>query len=115
LSTKSRQIATVVEDVEWIRRSMGRILRGLGYRVVEVSDAAEAVEAAGAEPPDIIVTDEELPTLGELMECVRGTGALRGVPVAIINPDEEEGTRLGDIVVLPDFDLIATLLNGTSR
>jgi CheY-like chemotaxis protein len=115
LHTKSRQTVMVVEDVEWIRRSMGSTLRGLGYRVVETSDAAEAVEAAGAQPPDVIVTDEDLPTLAELMEWVRAPGALHGVPVTIINPDKEEGERLGDIILLPDFELIATLLNGARR
>lgn len=87
----------------------------LGYLVVEASDAAEAFEATGAHPPDVIVTEEKLPTLGALMESVRRPGLLHGVPVVIVNPDEEEGTRYGDIFALVDFDRLESLLNCTHK
>jgi CheY-like chemotaxis protein len=115
LRLKSQQTVLVVEDVEWIRRGMKRNLQLLGYRVVEAADAAAAVESALACPPDVIVTEEELPTLDALTESVRGPGPLHGVPVAIINPDEEEGARRGDIIILPDFGRIETLMDGARR
>lgn len=102
----------VVEDEDWIRREMKRTFEGLGYHVIAVADAAEAEESARTDPPDVIVTEEEVPTLGALMQSVNGAGPLSGVPVAIINPDEEEGTRYGDIILLPDSERIETLLNG---
>lgn len=86
-------------------------LRGLGYHAVAAADAAEAEALSRDEPPDVILTDEDLPTLGGLLEAVRRDGPLRGVPVIVINPDEEEGTRYGEIVVLPDYAGIAALLS----
>jgi two-component system, chemotaxis family, chemotaxis protein CheY len=111
--TKSQQTVLIVEDVEWIRHSMRQSFRRLGYHVVEASNAAEAALSADADPPDVIVTDEELPTLGELLDGVRGSGPLRGVPVTIINPDEEEGARVGELLVLADNRAVQSLLNGT--
>lgn len=108
---KNQQTVLVAEDVEWIRRSMADNLRGLGYKVLESADAASALEAAREQTPDVIVTDEALPTIGELLEAVRRPGALRGVPVTVINPDEPEGTRYGEILVLADYQDIAPLLS----
>lgn len=107
----SQQTVLVVEDIDWIRQSMKKVLQGLGYRVSEAADAGEALAAAGTGAPDVILTEEELPTLGALTESVRRPGPLYGVPVAIVNPDEEEGTRYGDIHVLVDFDRLESLLN----
>jgi hypothetical protein len=35
--------------------------------------------------------------------------------VAIINPDEEEGARRGDIIILSDFGRIETLMDGARQ
>jgi CheY-like chemotaxis protein len=100
----------VVEDVEEIRFGMKRSLRGCGYRVAEAADADEAVEVASRRPPDLILTEEELPTFAALLERAREHPSLKGLPVVIINPDEEEGTRYGDAVVLAGYDQLKHLL-----
>jgi CheY-like chemotaxis protein len=112
LRTKNTQTVLLVEDIEWIRQGMRRNLQRLGYNVVEAANAFEAVEAARATTPEVIVTEEMLPTLGALAQSVREAGPLRGVPVAIINPDEEEGARFGVFFVLADYDRLETLISG---
>lgn len=100
----------VVEDVEEIRSGMKRSLRGCGYRVLEAADADEAVEVASRQPPDLILTEEELPTFTDLLERAREHPSLKGLPVVVINPDAEEGTRYGDALVLADYDQLKRLL-----
>jgi CheY-like chemotaxis protein len=100
----------VVEDIEEIRSGMKRSLRGCGYRVLEAADADEAVEVASRRPPDLILTEEEVPTFAVLLERARRHPSLKGLPVVIINPDAEEGTRYGDAVVLADYDQLKHML-----
>lgn len=116
VSISVRPTVLVVEDVGWIRRSMKSTLEGLGYRVTEARDADAAVESARRDPPDLVVTEEKLPTLDALAESAKsGRGPLAGVPLTIVNPDEEEGTRYGDIIVLPAYERLESLLDGAPR
>jgi CheY-like chemotaxis protein len=100
----------VVEDIEEIRSGMKGSLRACGYGVLEAADADEAVEVASRRPPDLILTEEELPTFAALLGRAREHPSLKGLPVAVINPDAEEGTRYGDAVVLADYDQLKNLL-----
>jgi two-component system, OmpR family, KDP operon response regulator KdpE len=47
----------VVDDEPQIRRALRIMLRSAGYAVVEAETAAEAIHAAGEQPPDLIVLD----------------------------------------------------------
>jgi CheY-like chemotaxis protein len=100
----------VVEDIEWIRAGMKRSLESYYYLVLEASDDAEAIEIASRLHPDLILTEEALPTFDSLTLRLRKHPTLRHIPVVIINPDEEEGTFYGDVNVLPDYDRIGRLL-----
>lgn len=105
----------IVEDVDWIRASMKRSVEHHGYHAVEATDAAEAILVAEREAPELVLTEEEVPTFDALMERARRHPAFRHVPIVIINPDAEEGTRLGDAILLNGYDHIATLLNNYTR
>jgi CheY-like chemotaxis protein len=100
----------MVEYVEEIRSGMKRSLRACGYRVMEAADSDEAVEVASLRPPDLILTEEELPTFAALLKRAREHPSLKGLPVVIINPDAEEGTRYGDAIVLADYNQLKNLL-----
>lgn len=100
----------IVEDVDWIRASMRRAVELHGYRAVEAPDAEGAVRVAERDAPELILTEEEMPTFEALLERARLHPALRHVPVVIINPDAEDGARLGDAFLLTDYDRLATLL-----
>jgi len=103
-----RPTILIVEDIDWIRSGMKKAVEGQGYSAVEATNYTEALELA--EQVELILTDEELPTFDALMMRLREHESLSSVPVAIINPDAEDGARLGDAYLLAEFTDIASLL-----
>lgn len=112
MNTSNRPWATIliVEDLDWIRSGMKSAVRRLGHVVAEATDAAEAIKAGEAEPPDLILTEEELPTFDSLMTRLSQHPTLRDIPVIIINPDADEHTHYGDAVVLNCYEQLPSLL-----
>jgi len=100
----------VVEDVDWIRAGMKRVLRRYGYRILEAPDEATAIEIAERERPELILTEEQFPSFDTLTTRLRQLPALQDLPLVIVNPDAAEHTRYGDAHVLNDFAQIETLL-----
>ena len=100
----------IVEDIGWIRSGMKKAVEHEGYRAVEARNDAEAFQIAEREPPDLIVTEEELPTFNALMARLREHSTLSSVPVVIVNPDAEDGARHGDAYLLSDYADIASFL-----
>jgi CheY-like chemotaxis protein len=109
-----RAVVLVVEDVAWIRAGMVRRLKECGYVVTEAADAAEALVQAELLLPAAVLTEEELPTYAELVGRIARHPALARVPVVIVNPDAEAGSRLGDTVLLPRYCDLETLLVRTN-
>lgn len=112
---RQRQLALVVEDINWIREAMAGQLRACGFDVAEAADADEALPLAESLLPAVVLTEEELPTYDDLVARLGRHPALERVPVVIINPDAEDGARHGDTVLLPRYDLIEHLLAELSR
>jgi len=81
-----------------------------GYRAVEATNDAEAFQLAEREPPELILTEDELPTFDALMTRLREHPTLSSVPVVIVNPDAENGARHGDAYLLADYADITSLL-----
>lgn len=114
---KSGQIPTIliVEDVDWIRLGMRNAVEQEGFRVVEARNDAEAFGFTELQPVDLILTEEDLPTFDVLMARLHDHSTLRNLPVVIINPDAEEGARLGDAYVLADYADISSFLGVVQR
>jgi CheY-like chemotaxis protein len=108
-------IVLIVEDVEETRVGMKRIVEALGFRVTEATNGEEAVAVAERIPPHLILTEEELPTFFELTERLREHPTLMDVPVVIVNPDAEDGTRYGDAIVLTDSNQLERFLVRPAR
>ena len=106
----ARPSVLLVEDVDWIRAAMRASLEAHGYSVTEVRDEREAVAAAESARPRLVLTEEALPTFDALMRSSRTHPALSRVPVAVINPDAEDGTRHDDAHVLSDYAQLERLL-----
>ena len=108
----NRQHSTIliVEDIDWIRSGMKKAVEQEGYSAVEAIDDAEAFQLAEREPPELIVTDEELPTFDALMSRLREHPTLSSVPVVIVDPDAKIGARHGDAYLLADYADITSLL-----
>ncbi len=100
----------IVEDIDWIRFGMKKAVEHEGYRTVEATNDAEAFQLAEREPPELILTEEELPTFDALMTRLREHPTLSSVPVVIVNPDAKNGARHGDGYLLADYADITSLL-----
>lgn len=114
---KSGQIPTIliVEDIDWIRSGMRKGVERQEYRVAEARNDAEAFEFAELQSIDLILTEEELPTFKDLMARLREHPTLSNVPVVIVNPDADDGTRLGDAYLLADHADISAFLSVLHR
>jgi len=100
----------IVEGIAWIRSGMKKAVESCGYHAFEATNDTEAFELAEQESIDLILTEEELPTFNALMKRLSEHSTLSSIPVAIVNPDAEDGTRLGDAYLLADFADITSLL-----
>ena len=109
-SDRQHPTILIVEDIDWIRAGMKQAVEQEGYRAVEATNDAEAFQIAKREPPEVIVTEEELPTFPALMARLREHATLSSVPVVIVNPDAESGARYGDAYLLADYAHITSLL-----
>jgi CheY-like chemotaxis protein len=109
---KSGQVPTIliVEDIHWIRSGMRTAVERQGYRVAEARNDAEALEIAERQSIDLIVTEEELPSFEDLMTRLQQHPTLSSIPVVIINPDVEDGARLGDAYLLAAYADISSFL-----
>ena len=109
-SDRQHPTILIVEDIDWIRAGMKQAVEQEGYRAVEATNDAEAFQIAKREPPEVIVTEEELPTFDALMARLREHPTLSNVPVVIIHPGAKNGARHGDAYLLADYADIASLL-----
>ena len=100
----------IVEDIDWIRSGMRKAVERQGYRVSEARNDAEAFRFAELQPIDLILTEEELPTFKNLMARLREHRTLSNIPVVIVNPDADDGARLGAAYLLADYDDISSFL-----
>jgi len=92
----------VIEDDASLRELLKVHLEGLGYAIQTAGDAGEAIRLVLARPPDLILTDINIPYMNglELLEALKGDALTRKVPVVILsgrNDDESwiRATRLG--------------------
>jgi len=76
----------VAEDDIDARHVIGRYLKGLNVRVVEVDDGVYALESIAREVPDLLILDLNLPSMSgfELCERIREKEATSRVPVLVV-------------------------------
>ena len=74
----------IVDDEEAICWGLERLLREAGHRVSIASSAEDGLQAAGREPPDLIVLDVRLPGLDGLSAMPQFTAAAPAVPIIVI-------------------------------
>jgi two-component system, cell cycle response regulator DivK len=73
----------LVEDNEISRDILSRRLRKAGYEILMAADGSEAISAAAAEHPDLILMDMTLPGIDgwEAARELRGRGETAKIPV----------------------------------
>src|SRR5256885_5581066 len=83
----------IIEDDPNVAEVVGRYLSREGYDVEIVSDGAAGLERALSDPPELVVLDLMLPSLGGLEVC-RRIRAAAPVPVIILTALGEETDRI---------------------
>ncbi|MBD0369542.1 MAG: response regulator [Pyrinomonadaceae bacterium] len=81
------QTILVVDDFDDTRLMMRLWLERRGYRVIEASDGAEALEVARRESPHLVIMDIEMPEMDGLTATrrIREEETLRDVPIVAVS------------------------------
>jgi two-component system, chemotaxis family, sensor kinase CheA len=76
----------IAEDSELTRDMLVGIARRAGMSVTEAVDGRDALAKVRAQPPDLILTDIDMPAMNgfELIAAVRGDPASREIPVVVL-------------------------------
>ncbi len=79
----------VAEDHEPSRKALARVLRGLGFRVLEAEDGREAVELARGERPFMVLMDVNMPGMDgiEAVRTLRADPKTRDLPIFALTGD----------------------------
>ena len=85
----------LVEDNEMNRDMLSRRLIRKGYEVVMALDGQQAVEAAGAQKPDLILMDMSLPIIDgwEATRQIKAAPETRAIPVIALTAHAMAGDR----------------------
>jgi len=104
----------VVEDVDEISSQMYQLLTKRGHRVLQASNAEDAIRIAEQNHPAMILTDLDLPTLDLLMKLIAEHNDLGELAVAIIDINSPTVTN-NRLRILPDFDALDNLIGSTQN
>lgn len=82
----SEKTILVADDESHILNVVSLKLRNAGFRILTASDGREALEIAGQEKPDLLITDYHMPHLSGLELCrrMRQQDATRGIPAIML-------------------------------
>lgn len=94
-ASRRRQHVLVVEDALVARELLVGLLRTFGLRVSEAIDGGQGLAMASEDPPDLILTDIEMPVMDgfEMIEQIRENRALRGTPIVVLTTRSDDATR----------------------
>jgi CheY-like chemotaxis protein len=84
----------VVDDVAFMRRLLGGIIRTLGHDVLEVDSGEEAMKLIEKDPPDLIFLDLMMPGISGFKVCewIRKNDATKKTPVIVCTANQERKT-----------------------
>ncbi|GAA0514892.1 hybrid sensor histidine kinase/response regulator [Deinococcus depolymerans] len=85
----------LAEDTAVTRQLITQILQQAGFEVLAVPDGTQALEALQVQPPDLLLTDVEMPGLGglDLVRRVRADAKLANLPVVLLTSLDSPGDR----------------------
>ena len=81
----------IVEDEPDIRFMMRQIFEGAGHRVTEARHGATGLTSVKATPPDLVITDIMMPTMGglEFIERLRSNPKTAAIPILVVSGNSE--------------------------
>jgi two-component system, OmpR family, KDP operon response regulator KdpE len=83
----------VVDDEPQIRRTLAINLRAVGYQVDLAATGEEALKAAAAQPPDVVVLDLSLPGIDGL-QVIQGLRGWTRIPIIVLSVREREADKV---------------------
>jgi DNA-binding response OmpR family regulator len=88
----------VAESYEGVRRSCARYLERFHFQVIEASDGEEALKQIAAEPPQVILTELNLPSMpaGRLVQWLSQSWRTRQIPVIVLAADLDPDSSISD-------------------
>jgi signal transduction histidine kinase/CheY-like chemotaxis protein len=86
IAAPPRRVVLIIEDDPAVRMGLARGLRRAGYACLESASGEDGVEIARARPPDLLLTDLQMPGKDGLMVLreFRADPNLAGVPAIVI-------------------------------
>ena len=77
----------VAEDNPDAREMLSFILTGEGFSVITAEDGQQALDLIGRAPPDLVITDIQMPNLNgiELIKRLRGQSQSSRVPIVVMS------------------------------
>ena len=77
----------IADDEYSVREMIGTYLREAGYRTVLAHDGADALAAINLRPPDLVLTDVNMPVMNGLQLALelRSTGRTAAIPVLMLS------------------------------
>ena len=93
--SKEKAKVLVIEDDEYSRDALARLLASEGYDAQSASDGESGLAKAHETQPDFIVLDLNLPGIDgkQVIEMIRGDESLASVPILVITGEEDEKAR----------------------
>lgn len=100
----------LVDDEAPIRLLVGNRLRAVGYNVLEAADGEQALASAREQPPDLVVTDLQMPHMSglEFLVRLRAEPTLRSIPAImltsrgyVLSPEQMEHAGIHSMLSKP--------------
>src|SRR5256885_327627 len=113
----------VVDDEDGIRQALDRFLTRLGYRVLQASSGAEALDRQAAGEPDVMLSDIRMPNMSGVELVPKALAADSDLAIIMLTAIDEPRTaieclKLGayDYLIKPvDLDELEMSLQGALR
>jgi DNA-binding NtrC family response regulator len=113
----------VVDDEDGIRQALDRFLSRLGYRVLQASSGAEALDRQAAEQPQVMLSDIRMPNMSGVELVPKALAADSDLAIIMLTAIDEPRTaieclKLGayDYLIKPvDLDELELSLQGALR
>lgn len=99
-------VIVVMEDDAGTRTLIASVLRKEGHEVVSAEDAAKGLALLEARPPDLIISDVQMPGINgfEMLASVRRHPRLSGIPVILLTSlHERVHMRIGMTAGADDY------------
>jgi cyclic di-GMP phosphodiesterase len=93
---EKKPLVLVVDDEESNRRVLHAMLEAEGYRITLAPDGPQALAAAAAQTPDLVLLDVMMPGMDgfEVTARLKADGRMRGVPVILCTALDDRDARL---------------------